>query len=216
MRSRAAVGAALTASLLLVVLVVAVGARQERHQVGSNLVRPITFIATVPGGKRVCQPVTVPKGTGGVGLRVGTYGKPGPELRLVIDRAGAGASAVRGTLAAGWRQGDIVVPIKETRTARREARLCIRNAGEALLAFAGGPGTGGGAVVGRRNTGGQVRVEYVEPRPRSWWSAAPAMARRLGVVRDAVPGQAALWLSAMLALVVSGGALGLAVREGRR
>lgn len=202
------------ALLLLAAGVLAVGGRQQRHMIGSNLVRPITFIAVVPGGKQVCQSATVPKGTGGVGLRIGTYDRPGPALRLTID--GRGEHAVRGALLPGWRQGDVVVPVSRTGLARREARLCFRNAGRSRLAFAGGPGVGAGARVGRRNTGGQIRIEYVEPDPRSWWSVAPAMARRLAVVRDAFPGPASLWLFALLTLGVTGGALALALRESRR
>jgi hypothetical protein len=214
-RGRAATVAAVVSLLLLALGVVVAASQRERHQLGSNFVRPVAFVADAKAGKRVCQAgMLVPAGTGGIGLRIGTFGRPGPAVRLSLSAPGA--STVRGTLAAGWSQGDIVVPIPELGAERRDARICLEHDGPGVIAIAGGPGLGRGARVGRRAAIGMIRLEYVERNARPWWPVVPKMDDRLAAVRDALPGSASLPLYVLLALGVIGGSVALVLREGSR
>ena len=208
---------AAVASLLLIAAgLIVVTSQRERHQIGSNWVRPVVFVVEdLDAGERLCQGgMRIPAGTGGVGLRLGTYGRPGPAIDLTIRSPGA--AAVRGRLAPGWHQGDIVVPVPELGAERRGAEVCVRHAGDGALAVAGGPGTGDEARRGDDEVPGMVRLEYVEPHAESWWPVIPAMADRLAVAHGALPGALTLPLFGLLALVVLGGALALVTREGRR
>jgi hypothetical protein len=214
-RWRAASVAAVTSLLLIAGGCIAVASQRERHQLGTNWVRPVQAVADLPADERLCQDgMRVPEGTSGVGLRIGTSGRPGPELTLTIRSEGQ--RDVRGVLPAGWREGDIVVPIPELGAERREARVCIEHDGAGRLAIAGGPGIGALAQFGRREIDGMVRLEYVEVEPASWFGVVPDVVDRLAVARDALPGPASLPLFALLALGVIGGSLVLVLREGRR
>ena len=127
-----------------------------------------------------------------------------------------GAAPVRGTLARGWSEGDVVVPIPELPATRRDARICFEHRGAGRLAYAGGRSIGEGVRVGDRRGAGLVRLEYLEPEARSWWPVIGRIGVRVAAVRDALPGKATLPLFALFMLGVIGGSMALVLREGRR
>jgi hypothetical protein len=214
-RGRAASLAAIASLLLIAGGCIAVMSGRERHQLGTNWVRPVAFQAKLDADERLCQPgMRLPAGTGGIGVRIGTFDRPGPELRLTIRTPGE--PDVRGALAPGWRQGDVVIPVSALATEHRDTRVCLEHDGAAPLAIAGGPGTGEDARLDGEAIGGMIRLEYVEGKPATWFPDATDMLDRLAVARDALPGGAALPLFALLAVGVLGGALLLVVREGNR
>lgn len=215
MRARAASVAAVASLLLIAGVCIAVASQRERHQLGTNWVRPVAFVADLQAGERLCQPgMTVPTGTGAVGLRIGTYGRPSPDLELTIRAPGQ--APVRAALPAGWRQGDVIVPVPPLGADRRNAQVCLEHDGGGRLAIAGGPGTGEAAMLDGRAVAGMIRLEYVEPEARTWFAVVSDLPDRIAVARDAIPGPAAVPLFALLALAVLGGSLLLVVREGRR
>jgi hypothetical protein len=214
-RGRAAPIAAVASLILIAVGCLAVMAQRERHALGSNWVRPVTFETELAPGERLCQPgAQLPAGTGGVGLRLRTFERPGPGLRLTIRAPGE--AAVRGGLARGWRQGDVVVPIPELGAERRDARICLEQDGPGRLAIAGGSGVGDDARRDGKSIDGLIRLEYVEPEPETWFAVIPDIPDRIADARDALPAEASLPLFALLAVGVLGGALLLVVREGSR
>jgi hypothetical protein len=189
------------------------GAQRAVRPLGSNEVRPFIFAAVVPGGGTVCQPSeTVPKGTGGIWLRAGTYGAPTP--RLTLSFTAPGVPALRTTLAPGWREGDVIVPIAKVQRELSGARMCVSNAGPSRLALAGEPinATLDATVSGRPATG-RVRVQYEPPHASSWWGMVPRLATSVGRVRAAFPGAATLPLAILLGLVAAAGAVALVLRE---
>jgi hypothetical protein len=214
-RGRAASVAAVASLLLIAAGCIAAAAQKERHQLGTNWVRPVEFVVDQPPGQQLCQAgMRLPAGTGGIGLRIGTYHRVGPDLELTIRAAGA--DPVRGRLPSGWREGDIVVPVPVLGAERRDARVCLEHRGGGRLAIAGGPGVGVPARLGGDDVAGMIRLEYVEPVAKTWFPVVPKLFDRLAVARDALPAQASLALFALLAAVVLGGALLLVVREGSR
>jgi hypothetical protein len=202
-----------TALGLLVALLVLTGARRSQHVLRSNLTPPAGFTTVVPGGARLCQSrELVPDGAGAVKLRIGTYGVPGPALRMSV-RSPRRQSAVGG-LKAGWREGDVAVPISEVMSDHERAEVCLTNKGRERIALAG---TVRDPSIAARLDGhpvmSRVWLEYLESRPRSDWALAPAVVRRAAAVRDALPGSFTLPLWCLLALGTAGAATALVMRE---
>jgi hypothetical protein len=214
-RGRAATVTAIASLLVIAVGCLAVMAKSERHLTGSNWVRPVSFETELAPGERLCQPdARLPAGTAGVGLRVATFGRPRPELRVTVRSPGE--PALRGRLASGPRAGDVVVPIPELGAERRDARVCVEQDGPGPLAIAGGPGVGDDARLDGASIDRMIRLEYVEREPETWFAVVPDMLDRIAVARDALPAKASLPIFALLVAGVLGGALLLVVREGSR
>jgi hypothetical protein len=207
----AAVGA-----VLLIWAVTDVMAPESRHVVRANLSSPVAFVATVKGGERACQRnELVPAGSGALRLRIGTFGRPGPPLEVTLQAGNAAPR--RGRVAAGWVEGDLVIPYPEVRRDEGGARVCILNAGTDGVVVAGsrdGPGTA--RIAGGKRTQGRMWLSYLRPSARSWWPETGDVATRTGIVRDALPGGWTLWLWLAATLVVIGGALAIVLRAARR
>ena len=171
MRRSAALAGAGTLVAIAVALAVVLSS-SSRHAIASNYIRPITFISNVDAGERVCQPdQDVPAGTGGVALRVGTFGKPGPRLELAIRERGR--TIATGTRQAGWKEGDVAISVPELATRHEVTEVCVRNDGSETIAVAGGSGSGAGAEVGGKPAAGAIRLTFLEPDKRSWYAFAP-------------------------------------------
>ena len=207
--------AILTVGLALLVIGIAPALdRPKQRVIRANLQPPVAFSVIVPPRRRACQRELVPDGTGAIWLRAGTYGAPGPPLRVVIS--GSATSSITGRLRRGWLEGDVTVPIPEVRGDRREARLCVTNNGSRRLALAGtNVAAASSARVGGRRSGGRMSLVYLEPSQTTVIATAPELVRRVSVVRDALPGSATLPLAVLLALGVVGGAGMLLAREAR-
>jgi hypothetical protein len=208
--TRVILGAALG---LLIVLLAVTGARRSQHVLRSNLTPPAAFTTVVPGGGRLCQrQELVPDGAGAVKLRIGTYGIPGPALSLTLrSRSG---SAATGGRKAGWREGDIVVPITDVAGDRERAEICLTNEGRKRIALAGtvrDPSIA--ATLDGKPAPARVWIQYLEPKPRSDWAQTPAVMRRAAAVRDALPGSLTVPVWCLLALGTAGAAVALVMRE---
>lgn len=201
---------------LLAVAVFDTGSAETRHVIRSNLVPPLSFVAAIPGGAEACQRrELVPGAAGAVRLRVGTFEAPGPPLDVTVRRD---ATVLRGGgIAAGWTEGDVVVPLAGTRGDDTVAgQLCVRNGGARRIVVAGALETPAGAARVRGTAEpGRMSVGYLEGEPRSWWSFAGGLGGRVEAVRDAVPGGASviLWLACVGFTVA--GAVVLVLRAGR-
>ena len=208
--TRVILGAALG---LLIVLLAVTGARRSQHVLRSNLEPPAAFTTVVPGGGRLCQRgERVPDGTGAAKLRLATYGPPGPALRLTVRSLGG--RPVSGGLKAGWRQGDIAVPIAEVAGDRERAEVCLTNQGRRKIGLAGtvrDPKIA--ATIDGAPAPARVWIEYLEPGRRSDWAETGAVVRRASTVRDALPGPLTVPAWALLALATAGAAVAVVMRE---
>jgi len=107
------------------------------EQTGTDAIKPETFVAVVPAGARICQgPGLVGAKTGRVATVIGSFGKPGPPLGLVMRRPG-GAVVATGGLRPGWREGPVGIPLARPLKADAAPVLCFVNRGRSRLAFAG-------------------------------------------------------------------------------
>jgi hypothetical protein len=148
------------------------GSRAHVRLTGSNGIGDGEFVAIVGPGRTLCQSEgAVDAGTGSLRMVIGTYGRPGPELRTSVRFEG-GRTLKKGTLAPGWRQGPIDLPLGEPTPAMRGgARICVANRGDARVAVAGiATPRGRAARVGGRPARGRVRFGYVQDRPTSAFS----------------------------------------------
>lgn len=196
----------LIGGLLALVLALAVaGTRPSPATLGSNGIRPSQFIAVVPADRTLCQsPDLLLRTTGSLKLTIGTYGRPGPQLRVAL-RDDGGTVLARGGRRAGWQEGPVSIALD--RAIRRDigARLCVTNRGTGDIAVAGAvTGPKQAARIGRRVTQGRVSAVYVSGRRRSYLGRVDAIAGAMAHA-PGLWGQTAPWaVLAFAALAVSG------------
>jgi hypothetical protein len=183
------------------------------EQTGSDAIKPETFAVVLPGGGTVCQgPDLVAAKTGRVNLVIGTYGRPGPPLALVLRQPGKGVVATGG-LAAGWKEGSVHIPLARPLKADAAPELCLRNRGRSQIAIAGvhSAPKGGTTRVNGRRVGERLSLVYTEKDKRSGWSRLGDLASRVGDAHGA--GSWLLWAAIALSALAAAGAV---VLVGRR
>ncbi|MDA0164727.1 DUF2142 domain-containing protein [Solirubrobacter ginsenosidimutans] len=183
------------------VAVVLAGLRSERHLQGTNHLRTLVQAVPIAPGQTACQAgETVPAGTGGV--RVQALAES-PAFSVSVD------GALRGSHAAGWAQGDVVVDLPETTATRRNVTVCVTNAGPGALALGGEAfAAPDAAQIDGTPQIGRARLDYVQARAESWWQLAPDVAKRIAGARAGLPGGGTPYVWVLLAL----GAIALATR----
>ena len=103
----------------------------------------------------------------------------------------------------------------EQRAERRDARVCVTNAGPEPLTLYGEPFPANVAIaLDGAPQPGRASIQYLRPGKDSWWGLSGALATRIAGARDAIPGAATPYLWALLALGVCAGALVLVRRPG--
>ncbi len=120
-----AVRAVLAVGFLLLVLTLGfVLFDSEQRQAGSNHVPEVEEVVKRRGDWRRCQDgEIVPEGAAALLLRVGTYGRPTPPLR-VTARGEDGDFITDGSLPFGQREGHLRIPVRTGRPhAGERARL---------------------------------------------------------------------------------------------
>lgn len=211
---RARLAVAVAGIVAIAVGIAVLGSQSALRQLGSNYVVENEFPVTVPAGARACQDeAAIPGGAGTLRLLAGTFGRPGPALRVTIEDGGR--TIATGSRRAGWVQGHVLVPVSTVQGDRAHARVCVRNRGPAKLALGGRVSAPTiAAHVGGKAQTGQFRIEYDTPRPLSWWSFAGRFPSRVATVHDAFPGGATFWLWIVFLAGAAAGVALLVVRGG--
>jgi hypothetical protein len=195
---RLALGLAL--ALVLAVLVLEMSGSAPRGT-GSDHVSPVAFAATVPGGSTLCQPIVPPPHDAArVQVLVGTYGRPVPALDLSFN--GVAGVVATGSLAAGAKEGTVVIPIH--RVASGEARsFCLHVGGHSkvVLGGEGSPVSAASELVDGKAQQGRVSLLYLRGGSESWWELLPSLEHRFGLGKASVFGD---WTLAVLALMLLG------------
>jgi hypothetical protein len=147
----------------------------------------------------------LPAGTSA--MRLGLKSTTGPRVSLT---ALSGARILTsGATGSGWSGASITVPVKAVARASPHARICFRLG--PTVEGVGILGARTGSAVAARSPRGQIlpgrfKIEYLREAPGSWWSEAPAVARRLGLGRAPSGAWIALLLIALMGAVVAGAA----------
>ena len=182
------------------------------EQTGTDAIKPETFVAVVPAGARICQgPGLVGAKTGRVATVIGSYGKPGPPLGLVMRRPG-GAVVATGGLRPGWREGPVGIPLARPLKADAAPVLCFVNRGRSRLAFAGvnSPVNGSTTTVDGKRVGATLSLTYTEGAKRSGWSRLGDLASRVGDAHGA--GSWMFWAAIVLGALAAAGTVLLLAR----
>ena len=144
-----------------------------------------------PAGRCARSARALPAGTGLAAADDRHLDKPGPPLRIAVQAGDAAGCCGAGTLAAGWRQGVVDLPLGATTTRHGRARDVLHRQPRQRR---GSPGRG--RTLGARRTasrrraarGARARSSTSSGEPLSPWSLASTMAEPHDVRR------AALWL----------------------
>jgi hypothetical protein len=212
MRSARVVIAGLTAAAVLGLAVVAVA---QRTSLAFTLgVARASAVARLGPGEQACQrPIDVPSGAAfdRVVLAVGTYGRPGPPLRLTVRAANGGGVLASGAPAAGYpdvaRRPVARVRLDRTVRAAQTISVCVENRGPARVGVYGDADLAARtstAVKDGRPLRRDLSLVFERP-PRSVASEVPAALERAALFR--FPGLGAWAYVALAALLVVGGPL---------
>jgi hypothetical protein len=205
-----AVGLALTAIAAVIVL-----SGSPPVLAGTNGVTAVPYppLTSVPGAGGGCQAgETVPSGASAI--RLSLEATAGPRVSVAVWVGGT--AIVRGESAAGWLGTVVTVPITPPARTVRNATVCFSFAGaeERVSLLGARTPPQNAARSGARALPGRIAVEYLRAGSSSWWSLAPAVARRMGLGRA----WAGTWVAAMVALLMATGialASWLTLRESR-
>lgn len=196
---------------LLVVAIVVILARSPLKVVGTNSVAETVVNELQKGNLSSCQPVgAFPKGTSAI--RIGI--EPTSAGPTVTAKVLSGTRVLtQGQLIDGWgAASSATVPVKPLAQTVDNAVICT-TIGAATLPFrirgtpARQPAPGANklqAVV--------LRMEYMRPGPKSWWSLAPSIAYHMGLGR-AASGTWIVYFTIALMLAVAALAARLVLKE---
>jgi hypothetical protein len=169
-------------------------------------------LAKTKHSARACQAdETLPQGTSAV--RISLFAIFGPRLTVkALSGKRVLTSGVRGS---GWTGEVVTVPVRPVRHGASHVKLCFAlGRTDEVVELTGSPTSPAEATTtgdGRRLPG-RMRIEYVKPDRRSWWSLTSSVARRMGLGRAAAGTWVVLLVMAVMAVVVAG-ASWLTVRE---
>ncbi len=182
---------------------------------GTTGTAPRAFIAEIPQrGGTMCQPQsTLLREAGSFVVTMGTYGRPGPAVR-VFYRSATGTAVPLGRVAKGWAEGVVTVSLRRLDGNLEGGSTCLQSAGGARVAFAG-EGAAGAAVVDDEPQSGRVSITAYTRSAQSTLSLLPELGRRLGRGNADFIGPWTLWLTGLLLVggfVLGGYALVLGLR----
>lgn len=203
---------ALTVSIALMVVVVALTLTRSSPRVVRAGVRSETTLATATGSAAVCQAGEIlPAGVSAI--RLGMEVAFGPK---VLVRAYSGSRLLTsGSRPAGWTGSSVTVPVEPLEHTASHVKLCFSvPANSGYLQIYGAHIASGETAVGDKGQAlpGRMSIEYLKSGGGSWWSRILSVARHMGI-GHAVGGT---WLALLVAaLVATASALvvGLAWRE---
>jgi hypothetical protein len=204
---------ALVAGLALVAIAIGVTLTDSPPTVAWTDSTPLVVpIAQTKRGAHACQGgETLPRGTSAV--RVSLFAVFGPRVSVkVLSGERVLTSGARGS---GWIGETVTVPLRPLRHGASHVEVCFvlgRTGG--LVSMVGAPASPAAATRaghGQRLPG-RMRIEYVTPGRRSWWSLASSVARRMGLGHAPAGTWIVLLLAAVMAAVLAG-ASWLTVRE---
>jgi hypothetical protein len=204
--------AAAVASAALVVVLVLVLSQSRHHRSASNGAPPVTEVS-LPGAHELCQGGEfLPEETGRIVVYPDHQGGVVGPLTVTASTK-AGERLAQGRIAARDYETDdtAAAAFEPLRVRGVDVVVCIRNEGQADLAVRGDghPQQGGAALlIPGPNPGPpphvRMRFEYELPDATTWWSFAPELAERFGLVKATFFGPWTMWvtLAALFALAL--------------
>lgn len=165
-----------------VLLIVAIGAVLSRSPpviAGTNSVPSFSPIGSSYGEVSSCQQVgTLPKDTSAI--RVSLAAAIGPRLHVTV--LSSSRVVTQGERPAGWGlESNVSIPVKKVTRTIPNAVVCTA-IGRAIqpVSFFGLP-IKPGATGNLALKDVKLRIEYLRPGPRSWWSLLSSISHRMGL-----------------------------------
>lgn len=207
MRGHFALGGLLLAVIagLAVVLLVP---HQERT--GVNEIAPNLYVQSLHAREVACQGATLPAGSRTIGLTVGTYGEPGPQLRVSLIGSSARYSF---DVPGGYPGGALKVAIHPVKR-EAPATVCIQNLGRSALALGGVAGGLGSSTLDGLPSTAALHIDYYGA-DHDALGLAPIVARRVGLLAFGGTGAWVLWALIVLMGVAGGSAVLLVMRDSK-
>ncbi len=163
-------------------------------------------LTTVRHATSICQGgETLPQGT--TSLRLSLKALIGP--RITVKALAAGRVIASGEHPPGWTTAAVTVPIARVGHTIPDVTVCFALAlNDESVEIAGAATARTEAAITSEGQAlpGRVKIEYLRPGDRSWWSLARSTARHLGLGRA----WAGTWVSALV-LALMGAVLALTV-----
>ncbi|RKQ92866.1 hypothetical protein C8N24_2722 [Solirubrobacter pauli] len=207
MRSPARICAAVCGLAVVALLLVSAFKRtDESFTLGVAAALPV--VPLDPGQEACQERIRVPPSGNfdRVAFKVGTYGRPGPELAVEIRDSASRRVLARGTLAAGYadvqREPQHVVRVGEV-PASSSVAACVRNDGPTRMAIFGNPDAASlptTAEIDGVGAGVDLALRF-ERSPRSLLSLVGAFAARAALFKVSWFGAWTFWLLGALVLV---------------
>jgi hypothetical protein len=191
-----------------VAVLAAVGLLTTSGLVYSDGVNPVMVAAELDTGDRACQaPLRLPTGAAfdRVGFQVGTYGEPGPRLRIEVLEDAGGRRLATGRLPAGYADlGHQTVEVGRVQ-ADEPLRICFVNEDRGRAGIIGQVGVASpptSATLNHRPIENDLTVELrTAERPLLAW--LPEAAERASVFRAGWVTPAVYWALAAGVLVLA-------------
>jgi hypothetical protein len=173
----------LAGGLLVIVLVLCLTLLESApRRSGTDLTPEYAFVTGISAGGSICQNQEIlPEDTAALVMTIGSYGKPGPPLRVTVADE-AGRQLTRGGLPAGWRQGTVRIPVAHVANSTGNVTVCLHDLGPGGIAVGGDPGDPGYSIlVNGHSFFAHLRIEYMRPGSESWFSLLPAIVHRFSL-----------------------------------
>lgn len=158
----------------------------------------------INSGQQLCQPAEpIPADAGAIAVDIAGGG----DARVHVSLTEAAVHA-QGTLALGWRNGWVRIPLHPTTPRESGGTVCLRDLGPGPVAFGGSVPYGASVdYVDDRGLGGAIRIEYLRAGSETWLQLAPTIAHRITLAKSrwlrgwAVPAALLLMLLAVVLAV---------------
>ena len=211
MRQAVAIAAAL--AVLAGALIAVLSMREPRLAVtNTRVLASAVALRVKPGAERCAVYPYIPKGASSVVMFAGTFGRPGPPLRLEVFWGRARVSS--GIVRRAYRSGPLRVALRPLSRDAFKPWVCVRNLGRSRVRFAGNA-TPQSPYASQGSGSDVIRYDFYRPGSESWWAVAPTVAERFSRVKPTWVGAWTLWAVLGVALLVGAGAIALVRRETR-
>jgi hypothetical protein len=168
------------ATLILLALLLTLSGRPSRvaSSNGESIASELAITNRAAGGCQAGE--TIPRGTSAIRIALGAF--TGPRTKLAVYSGHR--LVIRGERGSGWTGAAVTIPIKPLSRSYANARVCFHVAldGDEYIKMFGQPTNAKVAAHGFEGAplAGRVRIEYLRPGERSWWSLAATVARNMG------------------------------------
>jgi len=211
MRSRISLAIGLTLTAIAIGLVLS---RSPVVVARSNAVPIEGLIGSVSTASEACQAHEVlPQST--TAIRLSMEALYGPRVSLRVVRGGELLTS--GERGSGWTWQSVTIPVRAVRRTFSNVSICFALVPRhEVVSLNGGPSARAPiSLSGARSSEPiGIRIEYLRPGSRSWWSLAGSVAERMGFGR-ATSGTWIAFVVLVAMLALTAGVSWLAVRETR-